>query len=191
MITVEEVLAQIQANRKPDPDNPDKKVYDTKSQKDEVSVMNAMMNDTSYQVNVYNNEGYQGTYNPATSFRNMISGVISDAAKVSKIESDNMVKQYEFNNSQAKDMIDFSKEFFNTYLSKTGRKMSLGGRETSNISLKSTRVAPKDVKYPVKVGEDSNGNGIFEAKVSHLPEYESLTVYGPCPVWVKSKQEEK
>lgn len=188
MITVQEVLDQIQANRKPDPENPDKKIYDTKSQRDEINVMTAMMNDTSYQVNVYSNEGYQGTYNPAASFRNMVSDIISDSAGITKIESDNIVSQYEFTNSQAREMIDFSKEFFNTYLSKTGRKMSLGGRENSNISLKSTVVAPKDVKYPVKVGEDSNGNGIFEAKVSHLPEYESISVYGPCPAWVKSKQ---
>ena len=189
MITVAEVIKQIQENRKPDPENPDKRVYDTKSQKDEVVVMNALMNDTSYQVNIYGNEGYQGTYNPAVSFRSMVSNVISDAAGISKIESDNIVKKYEFTNSQAKDMIDFSKEFINTYLSKTGRKMSLGGRENSNISLKSTTIAPKDVKYPVKVGEDSNGNGIFEAKTSHLPEYESISVYGPCPSWVKSKGE--
>ena len=38
------------------------------SQKDEVRIMQAMLNDTSYEVGVYAKSGQVGTYNPAQDF---------------------------------------------------------------------------------------------------------------------------
>lgn len=182
-MTVEQAISEIRSSRSKDPT---KRIYDTKNQKDEINIMRAMMNDTSYQVDLYNNSGYQGTYNPARAIRNMFSNVISNTTGISKIEANNLIGNYEFSNNEAKDMIDFNKEYLNTYILKTGRKFSLGGRENSNISLKVKTNEPGFVKYPVKVGESKDGKNIYEFNQSYVPEYKSLTVYGPCPSWLLS-----
>ena len=59
MATVNELLADIQENHK----------QVSSSQKDEVRIMQAMMNDTSYEVGVYNKSGKIADYNPSKDFR--------------------------------------------------------------------------------------------------------------------------
>jgi hypothetical protein len=183
MLTVEQIISEIQKSRQA-PD--DRRIYDTKSQKDEVAVMMGMMNDTSYKIDVYAGSSYQGIYCPAQSFRRMISNTISDMTGMTRLESENLVNSYEFKKPEAQEMVNFSKEYINTYL-KTGRKLPLGGREKSNVSLKAKTVPAGFVQFPVKVGEDKEGHAICESKEAYVGEYETIKVYGPCPVWRKEE----
>lgn len=183
-MTVIEYINQIRNERMPDnQDNPTKK-YATTSQKQEVSVCNAMMNDTTYEVPVYSGSGYQGIYNPAQSFRRAISSSISHITGMPRIETDRLVKNYEFTQAEATEILNFSKEFINTYL-QTGRKLPLGGREKSNVSLKLKQIEAGFVSYPIKVGEDAEGKPICETKKTYVGEYETVKVYGPWPQWCK------
>ena len=104
------------------------------SQKDEVRVMQAMLNDQSYEVGVYNKSGEVDTYNPAKDFRAMCTGIIASTTKITKNESAQLMENYEASKSDAATMVAISKEFVNTYL-ETGRKLPLGGREDHTYSL--------------------------------------------------------
>ena len=48
------------------------------SNKDEVRVMQAMLNDKEYEVGIYTNAGLKETYNPAKDFRGMLSSIVSN-----------------------------------------------------------------------------------------------------------------
>ena len=72
--TMNEIIADIKGNIK----------QVSSSQKDEVRVMQAMLNDTSFEVGVYSNAGKVDTYNPAKDFRSMQSSIVSSVAKISK-----------------------------------------------------------------------------------------------------------
>ena len=183
MIGVRDLVTSIRSSRIR---NDNKKSYDTKSCKDEIAIAQAMMNDTNYNVDVYSGSTFQGVYNPAQSIRRVISSSISNITGMSRIETDNLVKNYEFTQNEAKEVLDFSKEFINTYL-QTGRKLPLGGREHSNVSLKLKQVEPGFISYPVKVGEDNKGNPICESKQTYVGGYETIKVYGPWPQWAKEQ----
>ena len=180
---VTELIDEINKSRQKDNGT----VYNTKSQKDEVLVMKTMLNDTSYKVNVYGPNGVEDTYCPSEEARNMMAGIISEATGMRQAESDIVMKNYEFRNSDAKSMVNLSKEFVNTYLN-TGRKLPLGGRERSNVSLLKKVIPGGIVKYPVKVGEDKDGKAICEPKETYIGEYESIKVVAPCPSWIKNKK---
>ena len=98
------------------------------SAKDEVRVMQAMLNDTEYEVGVYTNSGFKENYNPAKDFKGMLSGVIASTTKISKEEASSLANAHEVTKSEATTMVNVSKEFVNTYIS-TGRKLPFGGRE--------------------------------------------------------------
>lgn len=181
-MTVTEIIKQIQNERLNV--NGNSRKYSTTSQKQEVLVCNAMMNDTSYEVPVYSGSGYQGVYNPAQSFRRVLSSSMSHMTGMSRVETDKLVKNYKFSPAEATEILNFSKEFIHTYLH-TGRKLPLGGREKSNISLKLKSIQPGFVSYPVKVGEDKNGHPICESKEAYVGGYETVKVYGPWPQWCK------
>ena len=184
MTTVIEYINQIRTERMPENQENTTRKYATTSQKQEVFVCNAMMNDTTYEVPVYSGSGYQGVYNPAQSFRRAISSSISHMTGMPRVEADKLVKNYEFTPAEATEILNFSKEFINTYL-QTGRKLPLGGRERSNVSLKLKPIEAGFVSYPVKVGEDSNGKPICETKETYVGGYETIKVYGPWPQWCK------
>lgn len=186
MENVRELINSIRSNRMPVKKDNSKKYYDTKSCKDEIAVAQAMMNDTTYNVDVYAGSNFQGVYNPSQSIRRVISSSMSNITGMSRVESDNLVRDYEFTPNEAKEILDFSKEFINTYL-QTGRKLPLGGRENSNVSLKLKQIQPGFVSYPVKVGEDSNGKPICEPKQTYVGGYETIKVYGPWPQWAKER----
>ena len=145
-----------------------------------------MMNDNTYQVATYAGGGYQGIYNPASSFRRVVSNAMSAVTGMSRMESDALLAKHEFSPQDAREMINFSKEFVLTYL-RTGRKLPLGGRDMSNISLKLKDVPGGFVSYPVKVGEDSSGHAICESKEAYVGSYQTIKVYGPCPPWRKEE----
>ena len=56
------------------------------SRKDEMRVMQAMLSDPDYEVNVYGKTGIVDTYNPCKDFRSMCSSIISSANSISSIE---------------------------------------------------------------------------------------------------------
>ena len=154
------------------------------SNKDEVRVMQAMLNDTEYEVGVYTNAGLKETYNPAKDFRGMLSGIISNTTKISKDESAALVSSYEVTKSDATSMVNVSKEFVNTYIG-TGRKLPFGGREKSNIAISGKEVKETIKTYPKKVGVNEDGTGRYESGERRVPSHITAKVYGSCPDWVK------
>lgn len=182
-MTVAELLYDI---RNETSSNESLRKYSTPSQKQEVEICNAMMNDTTYEVPIYAGAGYQGIYNPAQSIRRAISSSISHMTGKSRLETDQMVKGYSFTSEEATEILNFSKEFINTYL-QTGKKLPLGGRSKSNITLKLKQIEPGFVTYPVKVGNDENGKSICETKEAYVGGYETVKVYGPWPQWCKDE----
>lgn len=158
------------------------------SSKDEVRIMKAMLNDFDYKVDVYGKveDGYGvvGTYCPAEDARNMISGIISSAAKVPQAEATELAKSYEFKKRDAESMIDISKEFVNTFL-QTNRKLPLGAREMSNVSLSLKTVKPTIKPYPLKVGINEDGTARYTKANAAVKAHESIKVFSPCPKWVK------
>ena len=180
---VVDLIKEINEQRSPN----DKKTYDTKSQKDELLIMKAMLNDKEYKVDVYKGTGIDHSFCPSETMRNTMSSVIANTTGISNQEAHRLMDNYEFKTCEARNMIEFSKEFINTYL-QTGRKLPLGGRETSNISLLKKSIAPGYVKYPVKIGVDKDGNAICKSKDIFVNGYDSVKVSAPCPVWVKDKK---
>ena len=158
--------------------------YDTKSQKDEISIMKAMMNDKTYSVDVYGSNGVvQEQYCPAKDIRKTMSGILQNALGVSEEEASHAMDAYEFKNQDAQGMIGFSKEFINTYL-QTGRKLPLGGRAKSNVSLIRKTVPGGLMLYPSKV----NGSS-YESQEILVEEYDTIKGIGPCPDWLKHRKE--
>lgn len=154
------------------------------SQRDEIAVMRSMMNDTSYEVGIYSTEGMVGVYCPAKEVRNTFASVLSSAAKVPMQEATKLMDNYEFKKPDAATMVDLSKEFINTFL-QTGRKLPLGSREKSNVSLSLKQVEATTRSYPKKVGIAADGSPKYEKANTSVPEHQSIKVHASCPAWVK------
>lgn len=154
------------------------------SRKDEVRVMQAMLSDPSYEVSIYGKDGIEGTYNPTNAFRGMCASVISNAAKVPMAEANQLMDDYQVKKSEATAMVDISKEFVNTFL-QSGRKLPLGGREKSDVSLSIKRVDSSTRLYPQKVGVNDDGSDRYSKTPTTIPAHESVRVHAPCPSWVK------
>lgn len=184
MKTVQELINEINNNREKTRQE-GQTTYDTKSQRDELNIMRAMMNDTSYSVGVYDANGLIGQYCPALAFRKSLSNIISNSMDIPLQEAQHHINNYEFKYSDAMNMIWFSKEFINTYL-KTGRKLPLGGRETSNVSLIQRHIPARTVLYPAKIAK----NTVCESKEVHVEAYDTVRVYGSCPPWIDKKGDE-
>lgn len=147
------------------------------SNKDEVAVMRAMLNDKDFKVTTFTNSG-TSEHCPAQEYRSMLSNVVSATAKISKAEAENLVDSYEAKKSDAETMIALSKDFTNTYL-RTGRKINLGGTEKSNISIQLKDVPESVKRYPKKV------DGGYVKAETKVPAHEGLTVSAPCPDWAR------
>lgn len=173
MATVKELIKEIQDTHK----------QVSSSQKDEVKIMQAMLNDETYEVGVYNKSGQIGTYNPAKDFRTMQAGIVASVAKIPKDEAKNLVSAYEVTKADATAMVGISKEFVNTYLD-TGRKLSLGGREKSNFAL-SMREIPDTEKTYQRRHDDGKGNITWEPGKKVIPAHKGLKARSSCPSWVK------
>lgn len=148
------------------------------SQKDEVRVMQAMLNDKDFRVGEYSKQGKIGEYCPFEDSRKMVATIISTAAKVPAAESKKLAESYEFGKPEAQTMVNLSKEFINTYV-ETGRKLPLGGRENMNVSL-SIKEVDKSVKQLPKTGI---GSSTKDSVV--IPAHKSIKSSGPCPSWLK------
>lgn len=153
------------------------------SKKDEVVVMQAMLNDTTYKVGVYGKGGKIGEYSPSDDARSMISSVICSTTKIGKEESNKLATEHIFSKPEASSLVNISKEFINTYV-QTGRKLPLGAREESNVSLSKKEVKSAIKSYPKQVGVDSEGKGIYERPLVEVKGYKSLKVHGSCPKYL-------
>lgn len=158
------------------------------SRKDEITIMRAMLNDTSYKIDIYDKNGKIETYCPAEDFKSMITSIISSAVKINKDEASAIMEDYSVSRPQARTMVNISKEFVNTYVD-TGRKLPFGGRETSNYAI-----AKKDIKattkmYPKKIGTNPDGTANHELYPKHVPAYSTIRSYGSCPSWLNSEDE--
>lgn len=154
------------------------------SAKDEVKIMQTMLNDKDYEVGVYGASGKKGTYNPAMDYREMQAGVIAATVKISKDEAKALADAHEVTKGEATTLVNVSKEFVNTYLH-TGRKLPFGGRENSNLALCGKDVEQTTKSYPKKIGVNEDGTGRYESGEKVVPAHFSAKVYGSCPAWVK------
>ena len=153
------------------------------SRKDEIRVMQAMLNDPTYEVSVYGKDGIEGSYNPTNDFRGMCASIISNAAKVPMAEATQLMNGYSVRKAEAASMVNLSKEFINTFV-KTGRKLPLGGREKSDVSLSLKKVESSTRLYPQKVGVNDDGTDRYSKTPTTVPAHESIRVHAPCPSWV-------
>lgn len=173
-VSVNEIIHDIKTNLK----------QRNSSQKDEITVMQAMLNDTTYNVGIYDKTGKVGEYCPAEDFNSMLSSVISTATKIGKDEAKSLAQAHEVSKGEARSMVNISKEFTNTYL-KTNRKLPLGGREDTNFALSLKDVPERTKPCPRKVGIKDDGSSIYETPTKTIPAHVGLKAYGSCPPWVK------
>ena len=170
-----------------------KEINDTRTQtaasiKDEQRVMRAMLNDPTFKVDVYGKNGVEGQYCPYDDSRTMIASIIKDTTHMSNKEAEELAAAYEFGKNEASTMINISKEFINTYI-ETGRKLPLGGREDSNISIAKKVKEAKINSYPKKVGVNADGTDKYETITEGtIPAHGSLKVYSPAPSWLVDKK---
>jgi hypothetical protein len=154
------------------------------SSKDEVKVMKAMLNDKDFTVDIYGKDGKVGEYNPSSEVRSAIGGIIASTTKITKTEAEGMIGNYEFKNSEAEAFVNLSKEYVNTYLD-TGRKLSLGSRKESDISLLRKEEKEGYVSYPKKIGE-KDGVAIYDKGKTFVPAHKGIKVISPCPEHLRS-----
>lgn len=164
----------------------EKKGRTAASQKDEVAFMRAMVNDRDFKVQVYDRNGPTDEYVcPSENARSIGVNTLMSTTHMSKDEATGLMNGYEYSNKDAENFVGISKEFVSNYLN-TGRKLSLGMREKSNISLSRKVVAPSTSATPVKTGEiDENGKEIWTTKTTHNPGHESIKVHAPHPPYIK------
>lgn len=156
----------------------------TSSQKDEIRVMKAMLNDKEYEVGIYGKDGLEGTVNPSKEARSVIASAMAGAAKIPQAEADKLADEYEFKKAEAVSMINISKEYINTYLG-TGRKLPMGVRETSNVALIRKHIEEKESNYPKKVGINDEGKPIYKIESTTIKEHDSVKVISSCPLHLK------
>ena len=169
-----------------------KEINDTRTQtsasaKDEVRVMRAMLNDPTFKVDVYGRSGVEGQYCPYDEARSMVSTIIKDTTKISAKEAADLAANYTFGKQEATAMIGIAKEFVNTYV-ETGRKLPLGGRADSNISLAKKVKEARTNSFPKKVGVNDDGSDRYETvDDGMIPAHKSIKVYSSCPSWLTKK----
>ena len=147
------------------------------SQKDEIKVMKAMLNDPNYSVGMYDKSGKIGDYCPYEDSRKMMANVIASTTKINSQEAIGLANNYEVTKSDATTMINISKEFTNTYL-QTGRKLPLGGRERIDAKLCIKHVDEKEKGVPNKSNTNKRENVI-------IPAHDAIKASCPCPSWLK------
>lgn len=175
MKTVSEIIAEIQTTR----------TQQSASGKDEVAVMRGMLNDIGYVVDTYNQQGKVGTYCPSEDARAMLANQIHKAAKVPAQESEQLAAGYEFTRSDAETHVRVAKEFVNTYMN-TGRKLPLGCRENSDVSLLQKNIIACERTYPKKVGVNEDGTDRYEKATTKVPAHSSIRVISTCPAHKKA-----
>lgn len=147
------------------------------SKKDEITVMQAVMNDPNFSVDVYSRGGKVDEYYPSRDLRKMVANVVSSTTHISSKEAAELVDSYEFTKADAITAINLSKEFINTYL-QTGRKLPLGGRRNSDIELMWKNIGDRNVEIPAK---SESGDRIN----TFIPAHGGIKAINACPEWLK------
>jgi hypothetical protein len=150
------------------------------SQKDEVRVMRSMLNDPTYNVGIYDKTGKIGEYCPFEDSRAMLGSIINEATGIQPKEAQALANTFEFTNKEAAAMVNISKEYVNTYLH-TNRKLPLGAREKSNVSLLLKEIGESQKKFPNTIGDSSDKS----TGVTVVPAHEGIKVSAPCPSYLK------
>ena len=150
------------------------------SQKDEVRVMRAMLNDPTYSVGIYDKGGKVGDYCPFEDSRSMLGSIINEATGIQPKEAKALANTFEFSNKEASSMVNISKEYVNTYLH-TNRKLPLGARERSNVSLLLKEIPESQKKFPNTIGDSTDKS----TGVTVVPAHEGIKVPAPCPGYLK------
>ena len=176
-VTVRELIKEIATS----------KTHNNANSKDEETIALAMLNDRSYVVDVYDKKGNTTQYSPFSSSRSVVANIIETVNKTTPEEANNLAQNYEFKKEDAKSIVEFSKEFINTYLH-TGRKLPLGSRARSNVSLLEITKEARTTNYPAPTGIDSSGQKTYELATSSTPEYDTIKVCGKCPSYLKKKK---
>ena len=167
-----------------------KEINETRSQtsasaKDELRVMQAMLNDPEFVVDVYGKTGVIDQYCPYDDARGLVASIVKGATKITTKEAEHLAESYEFSKSDATTFVNISKEFINTYV-ETGRKLPLGGREKSNIALSKKVKGERSNNFPKKVGVNDDGTDKYEScGEGIIPAHNSLRVHSSCPAWLK------
>lgn len=167
-----------------------KEIDETRTQtsacaKDEIRVMKAMLNDPTFVVDVYGKSGVEGQYSPYEDAHNIVTNILKNAGNISTKEAADLSSRYEFSKQDATAFVNISKEFINTYI-ETGRKLPLGGRATSNISIAKKVKEERSNNFPKKVGVNDDGTDRYESYGDGIiPAHGSLKVYSSCPSWLK------
>lgn len=154
--------------------------------KDELAVMRSMINDKDFKVDVYGKTGIVGTYCPYDDARMLVSKILTSATKIPGPEAAHLAESYEFSKQEAQVLVGLSKQFVLTYLD-TGRKLPLGGRELSNISLAKKTKEARISTTPCKVGVNDDGTDKYENIDVEIPSHETVKVFAPCPFWLRNK----
>lgn len=153
------------------------------SHKDEIAVMQAMLNDKDYKVDIYGGSGKTGVYCPSEDARSLTASLLVSTTKISRDEAEHLAGEHEFSKAESGSFINIGKEFIHTY-AETGRKLPLGGRAESNISLMGKDVEASVSRYPKKI-VDGNGNVSYQNAEKKVPAHKSIKVTAPCPTWVQ------
>ena len=153
------------------------------SQKDELRVMRAMLNDPTYKVGIYDKDGKVDEYSPFEDSRKMVGSIIQATTKISNAEATALANDYEFTKSDSATMVNLSKEFVNTYLT-TDRKLPLGGREKMSASLLLKHNENEMVKPCPRKIQDKDGNTAIVNSFTTIPPHDSVRASSPCPPWL-------
>lgn len=162
------------------------------SQKDEIRVMKAMLNDRDYSVDVYGKDGKEGELNPSAEAREMISSVLTNTAKINKEEAKDLADKHEFNKNEAENFVNVSKEYVNTYLG-TKRKLPLGGRKLHTASLVMNEYEQQEKQYPHQIGVGADNKPIWQSPrpTKIVPPYNTIKATSPVPDWIKKNEIKK
>lgn len=154
--------------------------------RDELRVAQAMLNDRDFVVDVYGKSGVVGQYCPYLEMRTMLANAIREVTHMSQKESTELAMGYTYDRNAAQSMVNFSKQYVLTY-TETGRKLPLGCREHSNISLLQKHKEAKISSFPMPTSVDADGNKVYASKTSITPEYDTMRVIGTCPAHLKNR----
>lgn len=154
------------------------------SQKDEIRVAKAMMNDRDFKVDVYGKTGVESQYCPAEALRVSLADQIHKIAKISTEEAKILANEYDYTKNDAVTQVEFAKEFVNVYMD-TGRKLPLGVREASDVSLIQREIKEGERSYPCKVGVNEDGTDRYGKATTVVPAHKSIRVMSTCPAHIK------
>lgn len=150
------------------------------SRKDEVAVMQAMMNDKTFKVTMLDRPSEPEYFCPAEDLRKCLASQIHQTTKMPTSEAAALAEEYEYTRADATTQVSVSKEFVNVYMD-TGRKLPLGCREHSNVSLVQKKIEACQRTYPKKVGINEDGTDRYERAVTNVPAHNSIKVMSSCP----------